>query len=197
MGLQFVGLNVFTWRMTEVTSATSGHHLDTNIIGLASYQHALQSIIELPALYHAQDRNSRERNAFLEAWLINMRLLIEFFGIGGSQIRSNNAKDYKAAHFLEIEISEVVVEELNEFWTMVSQLVVHLSRNRDPSRNDFEINLSLGNLERLAGLILTISKDFQKALEGLGSSYSSLIEIANASAETSRNFRAPITNIEN
>ena len=154
--------------------------LDELTIGLASYQHALRNVIELPRYYHDVKLPTLVNSACLETWLVNMRLFAEFFGISGKI--DKQSKDFKAADYLGIEIDEETKKKLNEIWLISSKLVVHLSKERNPASNNFDAEGLLKNMNQYALLVLELSEKFEKALTAAGSDYAFMIKVANASA---------------
>lgn len=156
--------------------------LDELTIGLASYNHALRNVIELPKYYRDSKLPSLVRSACLETWLVNMRLLSEFFGVSGPN--SKKVKDFKASEYLDIEIDEETRKLLEEIWLISSKLVVHLSKDRDPKSNNFDTEKLLKNMGIYSVKVLEVSEKFEHALKAVGSEYAFLVEVSNASART-------------
>ena len=105
---------------------------------IGSIVNAVYMVCELPQII-STTRQSTLRIACLESWMINVRALIEFFGLRPA----SNDSDYKASDYgWQSGIEKRTKAHFEEFWKTASTHVAHLSSDRSipltPHNADFE-----------------------------------------------------------
>lgn len=128
----------------------------------AAVGHALVMCAALPPkIAHASD--TVVSVALLEDWLVQMRLLAEFFGIAGRATR----QDFSCEAFGGTRANDA---ELNEVWVTATRHVVHFSHERTPlDISQIEaFDTSLANLNRLTARMLDVADSFVRTLEASG-----------------------------
>lgn len=106
--------------------------------------------------------------ACLEAWFVNVRLIVEFLGLGGT----GGDRDFSARSF-GYELSEDAHSEyvaLNDLWLVASQHVVHFSNQRTPAKlaDLDEMDVSVTSLRSHVEVLLNLFDLFVTHLESTG-----------------------------
>lgn len=107
--------------------------------------------------------------ACFESWLLNVRLLTEFFGVHAPR----HDKDFSARDFLwsPRELPDDIRIELEGCWQLASTFLIHFGRRRVPS--DLQelappFDTSPANLARIASMLLEVAQEFGKELTTRG-----------------------------
>jgi len=107
--------------------------------------------------------------ACFESWLLNVRLLAEFFGVHPAR----HEKDFSARDFgwSGCDLPDDIGIELEACWKLASSFLLHFGRNRVPSDlQELEppFDTSPANLARIASILLDVSQAFGKELTTRG-----------------------------
>lgn len=107
--------------------------------------------------------------ACFESWLLNVRLLTEFFGIHPARHNSDfSAQDFQ---WNPTELRDQVKIELEECWSVASSFLLHFGKNRVPSdlqELDPPFDTSPANLARITSLLLEAAQAFGQELTARG-----------------------------
>jgi hypothetical protein len=132
-----------------------------------SVGHALLMCAWLPDARESA-RDSIVQIACLEAWFVNVRLIVEFLGLGGK----GGDKDFSAKSF-GFELPGAAHAEygaLNDLWLVASQQVVHFSKQRTPEKlaDLDEMDVSVTSLRSHVEVLLGLFDLFVTHLESTG-----------------------------
>lgn len=99
--------------------------------------------------------------ACFESWLLNVRLLTEFFGVHPAR----HEMDFSARDFLwsPCELPDYIKIELEACWQLASSFLLHFGRKRVPSDlQELEppFDTSPANLARIASILLEVAQAF-------------------------------------
>lgn len=109
----------------------------------------------------------RLRNiAYLESWLVHVRLMAEFLLVHPS----NASKDFSASDFGWDGKTSLDTNELSRMWLVASQHLVHFSRERAPEDVYAleEADVTTSGLIRISTLVLDLVHEFVDHLQVSG-----------------------------
>ena len=138
--------------------------------GLIHISTGIEMICKIPSMMNKAE-TAENRTALVECWAVNMRLMIEFFEIGGG---ANMSKDFSYRLYGYERISDRANDkELIRLKDMISKFVVHFGLARidetNSKYNDFNVlkikDYSLLILPEIESFISHIDKTYSQEYE--------------------------------